>query len=82
MQENAVIAAFDVARKKFDSMAIVCGILDVSSSYVYKAMNDGELSLPCALKMELLLEGEFTWRQLCPRAKQEVDSIKERISQV
>ncbi len=81
MSENAVVGAFEVAKKKFDSMPIVCGILNISNSYAYKAMNDGELSLPCALKMELLLDGEYTWRDLCPRAKAEVDSIKERMSQ-
>lgn len=82
MSENAVTRAFNVAKERFDSFAIVCGILDVSNSYAYRAMQDGELSLPCALKMEVLLDGEFTWRELCPRVQKEVDSIKKRIEQV
>jgi len=76
--KNAVEVAFDRAKDKFDSLAIVCGILDVSNAYAYRSMQIGEVSLPCALKMELMLDGEVTWRELCPRMAAKVDSIKER----
>lgn len=81
MSQNAVIQAFDAAKERHDSLNVVCGILDISSSYAYTAMSKGELSIPCALKMEVLLDGKFTWRDLCPRVREEVDSIKDRISQ-
>jgi hypothetical protein len=81
MSRNTVERAFDSAVEKFDSFAIVCGILDVSNAYAYRTMQEGEMGLPCALKMELLLEGEFTWRDLCPKVATRVDSVKERMTE-
>lgn len=78
--QNPVTEAFEAAKQKFDSLPIVCGILDISNSYAYMSMKKGEISLPCALKLEVMLDGKFTWRDLCPRMKDEVDSIKERLS--
>ncbi|QFS86610.1 MULTISPECIES: hypothetical protein [Marinobacter] len=81
VEENVVRRAFTLAVERYDSMAIVCGILDVSNSYVYIAMNKGELSLPCSLKMEVMLDGEITWRELCPKVAKEVDAVKDRVTQ-
>ncbi|KAE8546162.1 hypothetical protein [Marinobacter nauticus] len=80
MSENRVTAAFEAAREKFDSFATVCGILDISNAYAYHVMKEGEMSLPCALKMEIILEGDITWRELCPRQAAKIDVVKERMT--
>ena len=76
---NKVEQAFDMAKERYNSIAIVCGILDVSNSYVYESIKRQEVSLPCALKMEVILDGTFTWRELAPRAALKIDSVKERL---
>lgn len=80
MPRNTVEQAFDAAVDRFDSFAIVCGILDISNAYAYRTMQDGEMGLPCALKMEVMLDGQYTWRDLCPKVAARVDSVKERIA--
>lgn len=77
--KNKVEAAFEVAKDKYGSFAIVCGILDVSNSYMYRSIKLQELSLPCAHKMELILDGTYTWRDLAPEAAKAIDSVKDRI---
>lgn len=81
MTENAVTRAFNLAKAKLDSLAIVCGILDISNSYAYKAMADGEISLPCALKMETMIDGEISWRELCPKVGDQVKAVEDRVAQ-
>jgi len=81
MVENAVIQAFNVAKDKMDSLAIVCGILDISNSYAYKAMADGEISLPCALMLEVMTDGQVCWRDLCPKVGDRVKAVEDRVSE-
>ena len=80
MDENVVQRAFRLATEKLDSMAIVCGILNVSNAYAYNAMKTGELSLPCSLKMEILIDGEISWRELCPKVDQELKAVEARLA--
>jgi len=79
MSKNAVTRAFDLTRERYDSLAVVCGLLNVTSSYAYQAMNEGELSLPCSLKMEILTEGEITWQELCPKVASDIERFKARV---
>tara|TARA_Y100000034_G_C6706531_1_gene311869 strand:+ start:376 stop:624 length:249 start_codon:yes stop_codon:yes gene_type:complete len=81
MEKNFVVEAFDLARERYDSMAVVCGLLNISASYAYTAMNQGELSLPCSLKMEAMLDGDVKWEDLCPKMGDEIKTLKHRIAQ-
>ena len=79
MSKNAVVRAFDMARERYDSLPVVCGLLNVTSSYAYYAMGQGELSLPCSLKMEILIEGEITWQELCPKVADDIEKFRARV---
>lgn len=81
MSQNAVTRAFDIAKEKFDSFAIVCGILDISNSYAHKAKADGEISLPCALKLEVMVDGQVSWRDMCPKVGDQVRMVEDRVAQ-
>jgi hypothetical protein len=82
MSSNNVERAFEAAKKKFGGLPAVCGVLNVSTSYVYMAINRGEASLPCAMKLEALLDGDFTWQELCPRADKDVKEVLERANKL
>lgn len=81
MSQNAVTRAFELAKEKLDSFAVVCGILDISNSYAYKSMNEGEISLPCALKLEVMVDGQVSWRDLCPKVGEQVRMVEDRVAQ-
>lgn len=82
----------ELCKEHFDSMPILCGILNVSSSYIYKACNEGGVSLRTALKLEKLLplidcdklNKEFgekipTWKSFSPNEAMLVDKVLDRI---
>lgn len=72
--------AVTTAKKKLanDNTAVLCGILGCSGTYLYNCVVAGEAGLPLALKLETLLEGEFHWRLLAPKAAKKIDAVKNR----
>ena len=77
----ALESAIEVAKKKYanDKMAILCGILGCSNSYIYKCISEGEAGLPLALKLEILLGGEYKWQQFSPAAAENIESVFLRV---
>lgn len=75
---NKVKQAIDHARGTYKSMPTLCGILNVSSAYLYRCVQEGEMSLRCALKFELITGGEFLWRDLAPSEAKNIDSVTDR----
>jgi len=79
---NKVELAFELVKKKYGTLPTICGLLNVSSTYIYASIQRGEISLPGALKLDALLEGEVTWQELCPRIGRDVNSVLERASKL
>lgn len=79
-EQHSVKKAIDMAVERFDSLPEVCAILDVSNAYIYRSMKDNEIGLPCALKLEYLLDNEVRWQDLAPvKIVEEIVNVKDRI---
>jgi hypothetical protein len=70
--------AIEFGREHFKGMPTLCGILNVSSAYLYRCVNEGEMSLRCALKFELITDGKYQWRDLAPSEAKNIDSVMDR----
>ena len=77
-EKNMVKEAIEWGREHCGGMPTLCGILNVSSTYLYRCVNAGEMSLRCALKFQEISKGKFDWRDLAPSEAENVDAVKDR----
>lgn len=55
-------------------------LLNCSHAWYFKCLSEGTTSLPMALKLDILTDGEVKWTDLCPaNAKEDILAVKDKV---
>lgn len=79
LKPEKVNAAFDKAIENCGGKPRMLAALGITESWMYALRNGRPMTVTMALKLQVLTNGEFSWKDLCPEELDKINAVAEYI---